>query len=122
MSKFKIRVTVKAECSYEVEVEASAEHEAEDAAARLWRDRLPDDFQVAKGYITDWETETEQLTAICPECGVEHDVPHDDTRTCHCADAGGPPHIIINDKCVPSPWWREDQEFCAACGAKEGLK
>jgi rRNA maturation endonuclease Nob1 len=91
MAKFKIEVTIVAKCSYEVEVEASDESKAEDIATGLWREELPDDFQVAKGYITDWEIEdTEQLTAVCERCDVEY----------------------------PLLDWPDDSDFCTPCGAK----
>ena len=68
MAKYMVQVTVTASCTYEVEVESSTEWKAEDEASGMFRDMLPDDFQVAKGYITDWETEAEQLTWECEEC------------------------------------------------------
>jgi protein-arginine kinase activator protein McsA len=69
MAKYKVKITVKAECTYETEVEASSESAAEDAASGQWRDKLPFDFQVGKGYITDWDAEeTTQLTFECEEC------------------------------------------------------
>jgi hypothetical protein len=71
MAKFKVRVTVTAACEYEVEVDESSESAAEDAASALWREKLPDDFQVNKGYITDWESEVEQLTWECVSCEKE---------------------------------------------------
>lgn len=70
--KYKVQVTVKAECTYTVEVEERSEAVAEDAATALWRTELPDDFQVEKGYITDWEIEEiENLTWECSECEKE---------------------------------------------------
>lgn len=71
MAKFKVTVKVIAECEYEMEVEAERECDACDAASAQWRERLPEDFQVNKGYITNWEEEAEQLTWECGECGVE---------------------------------------------------
>jgi hypothetical protein len=71
MRKFKVRMTITAACEYEVEVEGSSESNAEDAASALWREKLPDDFQVAKGYITDWDAETTQLTWECGSCEKE---------------------------------------------------
>ena len=65
-------MVIKAACSYEVEVEADDETEAEDKATGMWREHLPDDFQVEKGYITDWEAEDiEQLSWECSECDKE---------------------------------------------------
>lgn len=69
--KYKVKVTITAQCSYEVEVDERSESMAVDAACAMWRDQLPNDFQVEKGYITDWEDETEQLTFKCEECAVE---------------------------------------------------
>jgi len=134
MAKFKIKVTVKAQCDYEVEVDHTSEANAEDEATSLWREKMPEDFQVEKGYVTDWEVETEQLTADCPGCGVEHPILTNDTPVCHCGQfghnpyAGTPenpdgraplrPHLIVNGVCTPEPWWWDDNEYCAACGAK----
>jgi predicted RNA-binding Zn-ribbon protein involved in translation (DUF1610 family) len=134
MAKFKIRVTIKAECTYEVEMDESTEAKAEDAATLIWREKVPEDFQVEKGYITNWELETEQLTAICPDCGIEHAILHDDLPVCYCGQfghnpyTGSPenpkgrallhPHLIVNGVCTPEPWWWDDNEYCAACGAK----
>ncbi len=69
--KFKVQVIVKAETGYEVEIDADSEIQAEDFAVDQWRTKLPDDFQVDKSYITDWETEAEQLSWECMECGRE---------------------------------------------------
>lgn len=134
MAKFKIRVTVKAECAYGIEVDADTVGKAEDAASRQWRDKLPEDFQVEKGYVTEWDIETEQLTAICPGCGIEHAILHDDLRVCYCGQFGhnpylglsnpptrnyvSRPHLIVNDVCTPEPWWWDDNEYCAGCGAE----
>jgi hypothetical protein len=71
MAKFKVKVTVTAQCEYEVEVEAATESDAEDRAHENWRAMLPEDFQVEKGYITDWDTEAEQLTWECVVCDKE---------------------------------------------------
>ena len=70
--KYKVEVTVKAAVSYTVEVEAADEAKAEDVATGMWSEKLPDDFHVAKGYITDWEVESiDNLTWECGECGKE---------------------------------------------------
>jgi hypothetical protein len=67
--KYKVEVTIRAEFTYTAEVEASSEGKAEDEATGQWRDQMPDDFQVAKGYISAWEVDnTEQLTWECEEC------------------------------------------------------
>jgi hypothetical protein len=101
MAKFKIEVTIVAKCSYVAEVEASDESKAEDIATGLWREKLPDDFQVAKGYISDWEIEdTEQLTAVCERCDVEYPL----------LDWSKHPDAIRP--------WSEDSDFCTPCGAK----
>lgn len=98
MAKFKIKVKIIAECEYTTEIEHESEAAAEREAIGQWRDKLPSNFQVSKSYITDWETEAEQLTAVCPECGVEHDVPTAAKPLAEC--------------------WPEDPEYCAPCGAK----
>jgi hypothetical protein len=91
VGKFNVQVIITAQCEYTVEVDADSEDQAEDRALKLWRDKTPEDFQVEKGYITDWETEAEQLTAECPDCNTEH---------------------AMDDS------WNEDRDYCAACGAK----
>lgn len=73
MPKFMVAVTITAKCTYEVEVEASSESKAEDEATAIWREKTPEDFQVDKGYIEDWDTEIEQLTFECEDCGVPID-------------------------------------------------
>jgi hypothetical protein len=95
MAKYKVRVTVTAACEYVVEVEESSESLAEDAASALWREKLPDDFQVAKGYITDWDSEVEQLTWECVSCEKEISEQeyrdHDEMCVlCEAADRPGP--------------------------------
>lgn len=73
--KYKVEVTVKAEMTYTVEVEERDEATAEEAACAMWRTETPDDFQVDKGYITDWEIESiENLTWECAEC--EKEIPY----------------------------------------------
>jgi len=67
---FKVRVKVQAECEYEVEVDAASEDKAEGEAAGMWRTKLPEDFQIEKGYISKVETETEQLSWECVECNA----------------------------------------------------
>ena len=101
MSKFRVKVTIKAEYTYEVEMDEDSEDHAEDRAIKLWREKMPEDFQVEKGYITDSEAETEQLTTICPDCGVEHTIPTVDKPDANC--------------------WAEDYEYCKPCGAKIDL-
>jgi len=71
MATYKISVTVVAEAEYEVEVETSSEAKAEDLATAMWREKTPDGFQVDKGYITDWQTESEQTSWECHECGLD---------------------------------------------------
>jgi hypothetical protein len=94
MNKYKVRVIVTAVCEYEVEVEESSESLAEDAASALWREKLPDDFQVAKGYITDWEAETVQLTWECAAC----------------------------EKKISEAEFRANDEMCVACEAADRLR
>jgi hypothetical protein len=131
MSKFKVKVKVIAACEYEVEMDTDTEAQAENGACGQWREKLPDDFQIDKGYITKCEVEAEQLTAVCPGCGVEHAILHDDLPVCYCGQFGHNPypteanrrpplrpHLIVNDVCTPEPWWWDDHDYCAACGAK----
>lgn len=106
MATYRVKVIIRAEVEYEAEVEASSEHEAEDKATGLWREKTPDDFQVSKGYITDWDAdEVEQLTHVCEDCGVEYP-----------ADR----NFIINGEgpmpLLPHPW---DSERCLPCGNKD---
>lgn len=100
MAKFKVKVRIYAEQEYEIEVDQRTEPQAEQKAASQWRDKMPSDFQISEGYITKWEFETDQLTAECPRCFTEHTIPSDNLSH---ADADS---------------WREDYEYCAACGAK----
>lgn len=102
MPKFKAKVTIKAEYEYEAEVEEDTEAKAEDTASRQWREKMPEDFQVEKGYITELSVEAEQQTDICPDCGTEHTIPTADNTE---ADS-----------------WSEDYEYCKPCGAKIELK
>jgi hypothetical protein len=70
--KYKVDVTVKAEFTYQVEVEAPSEARAEDEATGMWRSEMPDDFQVNKGYVTNWDVDDiEQLTWECSDCGKQ---------------------------------------------------
>lgn len=111
MAKFKVKVKVVAEYEYETEVDESDFSKAESAGARQWREKMPSDFQVHEDYISEWETDSEQLTADCPRCGVEHPVETSDR----------PDVIIVNGKRTLRPdveWWRGDEQYCAACGAK----
>jgi hypothetical protein len=91
VSKFKVKVSITAMCEYEVELDTDNEDQAEDCALKLWREKTPEDFQVEKGYITDWEVEAEQISATCPDCNKEHAM----------ADS-----------------WSEDRDYCKECGAK----
>jgi hypothetical protein len=135
MAIFRVAVTAKASTKYMVEIDAKNEREAMDMACRsnIYAVESGEDFQVAHNVCT-FETEAEQLTAECPDCGISHSIPHDDLRVCHCGVfgfnpyAGTPenpygrvplhPHIIVDGVCTPEPWWYEDQDYCAACGAK----
>jgi hypothetical protein len=72
MMKYKVNVTVKAEVSYTVEVEAASEAKAEDLATAMWREKTPDDFQVNRGYITEMEIDSiDNLTWECGSCEKE---------------------------------------------------
>lgn len=97
MAKFRVKVKIKAEYDYEVEMDTDTEKQAENGATDLWREKMPEDFQVEKGYITAWKTEAEQLTAICPGCDKEHTI---DTADNH------------------GDCWHQDYEYCKPCGAK----
>lgn len=101
MAKFKVKVKAIAECEYEVEIDHDTEKKAEQEAAGMWRKKMPSDFQVAEGYVTDWQIESEQLMAICPACGTEHAIPTADSK----GDS-----------------WYEDYEYCKPCGAKIELE
>jgi hypothetical protein len=68
MAKFSVEVTLTASVTYTVEVEESSESRAEDQAQSVWRSMLPEDFQVDKGYISDWDAEVTQLTWQCEAC------------------------------------------------------
>jgi hypothetical protein len=66
--KYSVEVTITAQCTYTVEVEADGDYKAELEAGSRWRDMLPDDFQVDRGYLTDEECEVTQLSWECDEC------------------------------------------------------
>lgn len=71
-NKHRVTVTVRAECTYEVELEGyEGDHKAQEAAIDLWRSKLPSGFQVCRDYITEWDAETEQTAYTCDECGVD---------------------------------------------------
>lgn len=108
MAKFKIAVKIKAEFEYEVEVDARREFEAEDKATGMWAEMLPSDFQVNKGYITDWDVEnTQQLTYVCEDC--EREYPAEPQIVNLLNGAEGP---------YPLMPWREDSDYCEECGVK----
>lgn len=70
--KYQVEVTVYAQCTYTVEVEASSESKAEDIATGMWREKTPSDFQVEKGYINNWEVDSiKNLTWECEACEKE---------------------------------------------------
>jgi predicted RNA-binding Zn-ribbon protein involved in translation (DUF1610 family) len=135
MALFRMTVTATASTTYIAEVEAPDEETAEAMAAsrEIFGKNSSEDFQVdAKDCAFDFETE--QLTDECPDCGESHLIMHDDLAVCYCQAfgfnpyAGTPenpngraplhPHLIIDGVCTPEPWWYEDQDYCAACGAK----
>jgi len=90
--KYKVDVTIRAEFTYTVEVEAPSEARAEDEATGMWRSEMPDDFQVNKGYITAWDVDnTDQLTWECEDCGKE----------------------------IPEAESRANDDMCEACNAKQ---
>jgi hypothetical protein len=123
MPQYEITVKVVATCSYTVTVDARDEAQAESEAISRYATECPEDFQVEKGYI-EWELDTDQLTADCPDCFTEHVIPHNNLRTCHCGQFTDSEerykrqHILVDGVCAPAPWWSEDQEYCAACGAR----
>jgi hypothetical protein len=80
MAKFSVEVTLTASVTYTVEVEASSESRAEDAATALWASQLPDDFQVNKGYITDYDAEVTRLSWACESCEIA--ITEDVSRRC----------------------------------------
>jgi hypothetical protein len=92
MAKFQIKVKVIATCEYITTIEEVDESHAENEAVRGYRVLSPSDFGVDVGYC-DFEVESEQLTANCPDCGVEHGL----------NKAAG--------EC-----WQEDQDYCLPCG------
>jgi hypothetical protein len=110
MPKYNVTVKVIATTEYTVVIEASSEQLAlnEACSRSVYAASTPDDFQVDTGYC-EFEPEAEQLTAICPDCDVEHAV----------ATAKDSGNIIVDGKIVPDParaWWDADQEYCASCG------
>jgi hypothetical protein len=135
MALFRITVTATASTTYTAEVEAPDEETAEAMASsrEIFGKNTPEEFQVdAKDCAFDFDSQ--QLTDDCPECGISHAIMHDDLEVCYCGQFGfnayaGTPenphgrlplhaHIIVDGVCTPAPWWYEDQEYCAACGAK----
>ncbi len=98
MAKFRVKVTIKIERSYEVEVDANSEAQAEDNAIAQGAIYLPDAFYALRD--GEFETETEQQTTICPECQIEHTISTRDRSQ------------------VDSDCWFEDYEYCRACGEK----
>jgi hypothetical protein len=77
MANFKVVVELTARVQYEVMVEdVDSELEAEIRAINQWREKLPEDFQVDKGYIENWETEAEQTSWDCQEC--HEDIPREE--------------------------------------------
>lgn len=98
--KFKVKTKVIATFEIETEVDASGWQKAENMTCSIdfLAAHLPSDFRVASGYC-EYETEHEQLTAICPKCDCEHAIPTADSP-----NATDPAS------------WTEDNEYCAACG------
>lgn len=116
MPKFAIKIKVIATVEYTLEIEAHSEEAAinEACSRKALADNTPEDFAVDRGYC-EFEEESEQLTAICPRCDVEHNVP-----TCDVVDS-----LIVDGKSVPNPdanWWHEDQDYCKACGVLEAAE
>lgn len=83
--QYKVRVKVIAEIEYEVTVDCASESRAESEAVNRYRRELPDDFQVDKIYITNFETDAEQLTFECHECGaaITQDTYRTKDEMCH---------------------------------------
>ena len=70
--QFKVKVKVMAEVDYEVTVDAVSEDAAESEACRNYQSKLPSDFQVERGYVTELVCDdTTQLSWECQECGFE---------------------------------------------------
>jgi len=134
MASFRVVVTATSKTTYSVEVDAKDEAEAERMAcsSNVYALASDSEFGIAHDRCT-FSTSTEQLTADCPKCGEEHVIPSDDLAVCFCGAfghnpyAGSPenpygrarlrPHLIVDGVCTPEPWWWQDQEMCAKCGA-----
>jgi predicted RNA-binding Zn-ribbon protein involved in translation (DUF1610 family) len=127
MAIFRVEVTAIARRTYTVDVEAPDEETAETVASsrEIFGKNTPEEFQVdAKDCAFDFDSQ--QLTDECPECGESHAVMHDDLATCYCEKFVTQPnlpgylrvHLLVDGVCTPAPWWAQDQEVCAACGAK----
>jgi hypothetical protein len=71
MPRFNVRVIIKAQCEYTVEVDAENEEKAERASLSPAHCRIPSDFRVNSGYFTDCDCEVEQVSWNCCECGAE---------------------------------------------------
>jgi len=140
MSTFRVTVTATATTTYTVDVAGDDAGEAENmaCASNIYAQESSEEFQVPHNSCS-FETESEQLTAECPACGKDHPVAVSggDVRLCYCGQFGyNPypseftdfgswktrrplrPHIILDGVCTPPPWWHEDSEYCAECGAK----
>jgi predicted RNA-binding Zn-ribbon protein involved in translation (DUF1610 family) len=127
MAIFKIEVTAIAKTTYTVEVDAPTEAQAESVATsrEIFNASTPEEFQVdAKN--CEFEFYTEQLTDECPECGLDHPIPTCDTKYCFDMNHEHKQdhqlykrfYILVDGVCTPAPWWVEDLEYCASCGAK----
>jgi hypothetical protein len=134
MALFRITVTATASTTYTAEVEAPDEKTAEEMASsrEIFGKNTPEEFQVA-AEDCEFDFDSQQLTDECPECGESHAIMHDDLLVCYCGEFGHNPypgtpenpagrarmrpHLIVDGVCTPEPWWHEDQDYCAACGA-----
>jgi hypothetical protein len=86
MPRFKVKVIVKAQCEYTVEVDAENDQKAERAALSLDQRELPRDFRVNSGYITDYDCDVEQVSWNCIECGAEISEEQSDKNDDMCPD------------------------------------
>ena len=95
--KFKVKITLKAEKTFDYEIEADSERSAGDKAF----DKAIDEFTATGSDTEEENCEVEQQTAECEECGKEYNIPTNDRSQSDCPEA------------CP-----EDYSYCVDCGAK----
>ena len=86
MPRFNVRVIIKAQCEYTVEVDADNARKAERAALSPDQCKLPSDFRVNSGYITDCDCDVVQVSWNCCECGAEITKEQSDKNDDMCPD------------------------------------